>query len=222
MPPPSHEVNDRESGELLADLDLFLNAECDETIARTAVGLEVAFGGRAPETVEPLARPDPIVVDLGRGRSLRIAGRIDRIDQLAGSTFEIVDYKTGGYWEQDWVGTFAGGRRLQHALYGLAATELLRRRHEKATVSGAQYYFSSAKGRQQRKCIPMPPLARTQAVLTDLHEVVAAGLFIHAHDDSACKWCDHGHACGDRAAKQAEEKIADPALEPYRRLMAHE
>ena len=57
--------------------------------------------------------------------------------------FQVLDYKTGGFWRDDWKGTFNGGRRLQHALYGLAAVELLRARYKKPKVTGAQYYFSS-------------------------------------------------------------------------------
>ena len=65
-------------------------------------------------------------------------------------TFEVLDYKTGGYWRDNWKGTFAGGRRLQHALYGLAAVELLKASHKKPKVRGGVYYFSSHKGRRER------------------------------------------------------------------------
>ena len=49
----------------------------------------------------------------------------------------MLDYKTGGFWRDDWKGTFNGGRRLQHALYGLAAVELLRARYKNPKVTGA-------------------------------------------------------------------------------------
>ena len=222
MPPPSAEVRDRETRLLLDDLALFAEAEANLDPSRTPVGFEVSFGRADAVDDEPLAQADPVIIDLGRGLKLKIAGRIDRIDQVGPATFEIVDYKTGGYWADNWRGTFASGTRLQHALYGLAALELLKRQHKKAVVSGAEYYFPSAKGQQERKRIPTPSIARVGAVLADLREVIASGLFVHAPDEESCKWCDYGHACGQNAAERAEAKQADPKLAPFAKLVAHE
>ena len=47
---------------------------------------------------EPLARSEPVEVGLGAGLTFRIAGRIDRIDKVGPASFEVLDYKTGGYW----------------------------------------------------------------------------------------------------------------------------
>ena len=58
----------------------------------------------------------------------------------------MVDYKTGGFWRDEWKGTFAGGTRLQHALYGLAAVKLLQARVKKPKVTGGVYYFPRRKG----------------------------------------------------------------------------
>jgi hypothetical protein len=222
MPPPSEEVRDRESTLFLSDLALFVDAEASLDASRTPVGFEVAFGRADAVDDEPLAQASPIVISLGQGLTLRIAGRIDRIDQVSAATYEIVDYKTGGYWKDDWQGTFAGGTRLQHALYGLAALELLKRRDKKASIAGAEYYFSSAKGHQERKRIPTQPIARVASVLNDVRTVIAAGLFVHAVDKSSCKWCDYGQACGQKAAERADGKRADPKLAPFLRLVAHE
>ena len=88
MPPPSEEVFDRESRDLLADLEIFLLEECDREPTRTPVGLEVSFGHAVhdDEEGEPeaLAQADPVVVDLGNGLTFKLAGRIDRIDQIGG------------------------------------------------------------------------------------------------------------------------------------------
>jgi ATP-dependent helicase/nuclease subunit B len=147
---------------------------------------------------------------------------VDRIDRLADGRFEILDYKTGGFWPDKWRGTFAGGRRLQHALYGLAAIELLKRCEKKPVIAGAQYYFSSAKGRQERKVIPVAEPALVGRLLEDLREVITSGLFVHAPDEDDCRFCHYGPACGAGAAKRAKGKLADPALGPYRRLAAYE
>ncbi len=223
MPPPSDDVFERETQDFVADVELFLKAECEIEDGRTPVGFEVSFGRVLDEdSSEPLAQAEPIVIDLGNGLRFRLAGRIDRIDQIGPSSFEIIDYKTGGYFAADWKGTFAGGRRLQHALYGIAAVELLKRKYPRPTIARGVYYFSSAKGQQERTRIDRPSTAATTAVLSDLQEVIASGTFVHAADESACKWCDFGNACGENVFEQAAAKQGDPKLAAYRRLVAHE
>ena len=222
MPPPSGEVRQRETSAFLEDLKLFVEAEEALDPGRTPVGFEVSFGRADSVDDEPLAHADPVVIKAG-GLTLRIAGRIDRIDQVGPSEFEIVDYKTGGYWAAGWKGTFAGGTRLQHALYGLAATDLLRRQRDpKAQVVGAQYYFPSSKGTQQRKQIPAPSLATTTQVLADLREVIASGLFVHSPEEDSCRFCDHGLACGRGVQERAEGKLGDAALRPFVKLTEHD
>src|SRR5712691_10992678 len=150
MPPPSQEVLQRERQDVLNDLVLFVRAEDSSEPSRTPIAFAVSFG-RPSDGAETLARPEPIVIDLGNGRKLRLAGQIDRIDQIGPSSFEVIDYKTGGYFEQDWAGTLSGGRKLQHALYGLAAVEILRQQDKRASIARGVYYFSAAKGRQARR-----------------------------------------------------------------------
>jgi CRISPR/Cas system-associated exonuclease Cas4 (RecB family) len=222
MPPPSDDVFEREGQDFLADIELFLKAECEIEDGRTPVGFEVSFGRVLDEDErEPLARGEPIVIDLGNGLRFRLAGRIDRIDQIGPSSFEIIDYKTGGHFEAEWTGIFSGGRRLQHALYGIAAAELLKQKYPRPTIARGVYYFSSAKGQQERKQIDRPSTAATTAVLADLQRVIADGTFVHAENASACKWCDFRNACSTNVFKQAAAKQGDAKLVAYRRLVAH-
>jgi positive regulator of sigma E activity len=58
-------------------------------------------------------------------------------------------------------------------------------------------------------------------VLSDLQEVIASGTFVHATDESACKWCDFSNACGSNVFERAMGKQNDPKLVAYRRLVAH-
>jgi len=222
MPPASDEIRDRETRLFLDDLALFVEAEAALNPSHTPIGFEVSFGRADSVGDEALAQPAPIDVDVGGGLKLRIAGRIDRIDQVGGGAYEIIDYKTGGYWPRNWQGTFAGGKRLQHALYGLAALELLKQKDENPRIVAAEYYFSSSKGQQERKRIATPPRASVAAVLTDLRAVIVSGLFVHAQDDEACRFCEYGHACGGDAAARAKAKLGDARLAPYLKLVAHE
>ena len=205
MPAATPEILERETQDFLADVELFLDAEIDETQS-TPVGLEVSFGRPLDDDEEPLARAEPVEIALGAGLTLRIAGRMDRIDEVGAATFEVLDYKTGGFWRDNWKGVFAGGSRLQHALYGLAAVELLKARYKKPRVTGGVYYFSSHKGRQERVRIPAPAQASIAAVLGDLRDVILTGQFIRTPDEDNCRFCDYVAACGGAGEPAGERQ----------------
>jgi len=180
----------------------------------------VSFGRPLDNDREPLARSEAVEVDLGSGITLRIAGRIDRIDKV-GASFEVLDYKTGGFWRDKWKGSFNGGRRLQHALYGLAAVALLKARHKNPAVTAGVYYFSTHKGRLERVTIPAPAKVDIAAVLGDLRDLILKGQFIRTPHEDDCKFCDYIAACGGEVNRQAREKLPDSKLGQYRRLAAH-
>lgn len=224
VPPPSDGVFDREARELQTDLALFLKFEAEDHRGRQPLGFEVAFGGATEG--EALGRREPVTIDLGDGLRFRLRGRMDRIDRLADGTYEVVDYKTGSAFLPGGLdATFAGGRQLQHALYALAAAELLRERDGQARVVGS-YYFPTTRGRRERQMRPASSQAKAAAVLRDLFDLLGAGAFVHSpHQDEDCRFCEYGRACGPGAAERAETKIdngANDALEAYRRLSAHE
>jgi RecB family exonuclease len=221
MPAATLEVLDRESAQFLDDIEMFLAEESRETRA-TPTAFEVSFGRPLDDDEEPLARAEPVDIDLGGGLMFRIAGRIDRINEVGPAQFEVLDYKTGRYWRKGWQGVFDGGRRLQHALYGLAAVELLRVTHAKARVSAGVYYFSTRRGNLERKEIPAQSRAAIAKVLADLREVIVAGTFVHAPSEDDCTFCDYAAACGERAHSQAGAKQDDPRLAAFTRLRAHE
>ena len=239
MPPPSDIVFDRERQRLIDDLDLFLRFEAERT-DRTPVAFEVGFGrpGRdlltdAADAVEPLARAEPVRIGddrssfLLRGRIDRIdrIDRLDRIDRIEDHTYEVVDYKTGRFFRDDYDGTFRGGRLLQHAVYGLAAVQLLRTVDPEAGVAAGTYYFPSARGGGQVSRKPHPASSETMDVLTDLFDTVAAGGFVHTDQESDCKWCEYDSACGRSHTARAKRKIWNPendALDPFRRLRQRE
>jgi ATP-dependent helicase/nuclease subunit B len=223
MPAATEEILQRESRDFLADVELFLEGE-SANLTSTPIGVEVSFGRPLDDDSEPLAQPHAIVVDLGQGLTFRVAGRIDRIDRLnrvGAASFEVVDYKTGGFWRDNWKGAFDGGRRLQHALYGLAAIELLKACYKNPKVTAGVYYFASHKGRQERVSIPAPAKAAIAAVLGDLRDLIIKGQFVRTPEEDNCKFCDYIAACGGEVNRQAGEKLPDSKLEAYRRLITH-
>jgi ATP-dependent helicase/nuclease subunit B len=223
LPPPSEEIYQSEREDFLHDLHLFIEEE-RRTDGREPIAFEVSFGLPIDDPDrEPLAMPEPVVIPLGDGRNLIVHGRIDRIDRLADGTFETVDYKTGRYWNDDWKGTFRGGRRLQHALYGRAAEAMLARTHPGARVRLGTYYFPSARGLRTRKPIETPDDATLTRVLRDLGAVLARGTFVQAPERGTCRFCEFKPACGDEPWARAGRKFAKAdELRSYRDLNGHE
>jgi hypothetical protein len=66
-----------------------------------------------------------MLLDLGDGRTLRVSGQIDRIDERADRTLVLRDYKTGKA-PKDEGGIFRGGKQLQIPFYILAAASSFR------------------------------------------------------------------------------------------------
>jgi ATP-dependent helicase/nuclease subunit B len=221
MPAATAEILERESKEFLADVELFVDAESESNTTSTPIGFEVSFGRPLEDDGEPLAQAEAVEIDLGKGITFRIAGRIDRIDKVGPASFEVLDYKTGGFWRQDWMGVFNGGRRLQHALYGLAAMELLRSCYKNPKVEAGVYYFSSRRGRRERVRVDAPGQKAIASVLADLRAVILAGTFVHAPSEDACKFCNYSAACDQSLEGRAEPKLEDAKLQAVRRLTAH-
>jgi ATP-dependent helicase/nuclease subunit B len=220
MPAATAEILARESQDFIADVELFLEAEFGNSTS-VPIGVEVSFGRPLDDDSEPLARSLPVAVELGNGITFKIAGRIDRIDKVGAASFEVIDYKTGSFWRDKWQGTFDGGRRLQHALYGLAAVELLRTRYTNPKVIAGVYYFPSHKGSRERVLIPAPGEVAIAGVLGDLRDLIIKGQFIRTPDEHDCRFCNYVAACGGKVNRQAEEKVPGSKLAAYRRLVAH-
>ncbi len=224
LPPPSEEVFARESEEFLHDLELFMEEECARRGVE-GVGFEVTFGAQSDEAVEELADEEPVAIPVAGRRRILLRGRIDRINKLEDGSYEVVDYKTGGFWRDDWRGVFAGGTRLQHALYSAAAARLLQARVRGARITRASYVFPTARGWRSRVEIRHERAKGISGVLGDLADVIASGAFVHAPDKRGCRWCDFGAACGQAPVARAHAKLEAPTndvLEPYRRLRRHD
>jgi RecB family exonuclease len=222
LPPPSDLVFEHERAELLRDVDLFVEFESQRPPS-VPVAFEVGFG--VPEDgEEPLAQADPVAIPLGKGEHFLLRGKIDRIDRLPDGTYEVIDYKTGRFDRAKWQGTFRGGGMLQHALYGIAATVLLRRLEPKPSVARGVYEFPSGRGGGERVEKQPPSPAALATVLSDLFDVMARGGFVSAHDNAACRSCDFTRACGMplEASKSKLGNEDNEALEPLTRLRHHD
>jgi len=79
---------------------------------------ELAFGmGEATGQADRASWPDPVEIDIGEGRTLRVKGRIDRVDRVTlddARGLLVVDYKTGSLPSVDDI---LAGRNVQAPLY---------------------------------------------------------------------------------------------------------
>ncbi|MCA9259577.1 MAG: PD-(D/E)XK nuclease family protein, partial [Planctomycetales bacterium] len=103
----------------------------DLDVPPTPVHLEVRFGptrrDAADETEGACSTDEPYTLELGGGQSIKLVGRIDRIDvgRVGDQTvFNVIDYKTSKQAKVD-ASAIAAGKQLQLPLYALAAAQLL-------------------------------------------------------------------------------------------------
>ncbi|MFA9430804.1 PD-(D/E)XK nuclease family protein [Egicoccus sp. AB-alg2] len=181
----------RERERLLAELAAF-PARDDERRAElgaTAVGAEHAFGIGTQASLE---------VDLGDGRTVRLRGKIDRLDRDVRGGLVVTDYKHGSprsFSTLSEQAPDADGRKLQLPTYGLAA----RAAYGPDVTVRADYWFTSHKGGWKRIGYPLTDAVvdRFRHVLRVALDGIQAGHFparIERPTSSpwpSCEHCDH-------------------------------
>lgn len=179
------------------------------------VACEVRFGPPRPgEVTDGLSRDDPIEIPVG-GRTLRLSGRMDRLNwDQARTAYRVIDYKTGQVRDEK-AGQLQGGRMLQLPLYVLAAAQLL---DVDPTGGVAAYAYSTRRGDFRIVAWSGADLAGRRAdldaALAAIVDGVAAGdFFVAPHDaSSACTWCDFDGVCPHPRAAYVKRKADDPRL----------
>jgi ATP-dependent helicase/nuclease subunit B len=230
IPPPSEWACRRQRRELEQAVHIFLSEEERHCVDRWPVYMEASIGLPASEDGTPLDSTEPVPLELGGDTTIRIRGRMDRVDRIGAPdarTFAIWDYKTGSSWRFRQDPPFWQGRILQHALYLYMATERLRQVDPKATVAEVGYFFPGLRGRGERVTYTPQDLDAGLAILQRLCQAIARGAFL-ATDDSEtdCAWCDYVDICGDTGAvaRDAERKLqsGDELLEPLSELRGYD
>lgn len=201
IPPPSEAAFEKRRDEMLEACDIFLRTEEEACRTVTPRYFEVSFGF---EETEGIAMPEPYSLPLGAGKSVRLRGRIDRIDhdETAGE-WHVWDYKSGSTYKFDTGGRLRCGTRVQHAVYARAVAAMLARTGEAGSVSRSGYLFPTGKGRGARLPHECTDQELTEA-LNLLFDVIGSGFFPHAEED-ACRFCDFTAVCG--SAKSAAERM---------------
>jgi RecB family exonuclease len=172
----------------------------------TPAYFEVSFGlGETPVGGEPHS-PDPLLIDLGDGRQLRVSGKIDRIDRRPDGTLLLRDYKTGKAPRDD-GGIFRGGKQLQIPFYILAAARLF---PDHPVTDAFLDYVDGG-----RQVAVEPTVVKSEdfkKLLKGLVDAIASGLFVQ--EPSVCAWCDFTSVCGPKPLldRRRQIKSGDPNL----------
>lgn len=190
----------------------WLAREADASERSTPAYFEVAFGMQVDASAgEPHMR-EPLEIELGDGRTLRVAGRIDRIDRRADGTLVLRDYKTGKA-PRDEAGIFRGGKQLQIPFYVLAAGKLF---PGQPVVEAFLDYVDG--GRQVALELSALQGDGFRTLLRGLVDSIANGIFLQ--EPSVCDWCDFTAVCGPKGliAQRRAFKINDPRVQRALRL----
>ena len=189
----------------------WLGREAASAARSTPAHFEVSFGlGKERDEEEP-HDPEPLEIDLGDGRSLRVSGKIDRIDRRADGLV-LRDYKTGRAPKDD-GGVFRGGKQLQIPFYILATANLL---PGERVVDAFLDYVDGGRQVAFRPDLAQGPEFRD--LLRRLVDLVARGVFVQ--EPSACDFCDFTSVCGPKALLQRRQaiKVRDRSLQEFLRL----
>ena len=207
IPPPGEAVYEQERKQLLKTALVFLRVEEEHCKQCTPLFFELAFGF-GEDSESGMCMKEPVQISLGNGKSIRLRGRIDRVDKIGDHDYEIWDYKTGSTYGHTDIGCFSGGKTMQHALYALAAEIILRDAGDdkSAVVKRSGYFFPSEKGTGKR-------LARSRndkalgEILNSLCDVMKAGLFLPSNDKNSCTFCKYTGVCDGDAVTMAKTKL---------------
>jgi ATP-dependent helicase/nuclease subunit B len=181
-PVPGEGALRREAASLRADVRSFVRLVRER--GAPWIALEMRFG---------LGEDEPVTLQLAGG-ALRLRGAIDRVDEdLNGLT--VIDYKTGVMRDSERAGAFHGGRRLQHALYALAAEARLQ-----GTVVSGQYHFATMRGQNQVLSFDRLSVAGVHGLLDVMLDAVAHGGFVPTDEPDDCRFCDFADVCRARDA----------------------
>ncbi len=244
IPPPAESIFEQERKELHETLDVFLAAEEEWEGGEEPLLFEVYFGrkrissesSRFQEKSSPIrdsldseiGMEEPARVELGGGRSIPIAGRIDRIDRLGAGRYRVVDYKTGGFSSFEGLRMFGNGRVLQHALYAIAAEQVLEKLGIDAQpeVVESGYYFPTRRG-EGNKIFCEVDRRKFGELVARIISILEKGHFVvnPLGPPTDCDYCDYSIVCGGTAARERAKKKKDDnssIFDIFNRLKSYE
>jgi len=211
-PPRFTALWEKERARFQATMREWFQREVESGHKAVPAHFELAFGVSHEAAPGEPHLQEPLSIDLGEGRTLRVSGKIDRIDRRPDGTLVLRDYKTGRAPRDD-GGLFRGGRQLQIPFYILAAARIF---PETPVVEAFLDYVDG--GRQVGLD---PALVRSEsfrALLRGLVDAIGKGVFVQ--EPTACEWCDYKVVCGPTPLlkRRRQIKIGDPRIQAVLKL----
>jgi len=207
IPPPSDGIFESERRDILETLAIFMAAE----EKRENKGRPLAFEKEIDR--EPIG--------LGDGRSFRLRGFIDRVDEIGQDLYRVIDYKTGSSKPYEDLVHFGRGRTLQPALYAIALEQILSRERPGRTprVAESGYVFPSRKGEGHEIMVGDFDRRRLRLLLADLLALIERGYFF-AGSDAKCAFCDYRNVCvsGGPGSSSRKREANPDAFAAYDKL----
>ncbi|MDD5308579.1 MAG: PD-(D/E)XK nuclease family protein [Deltaproteobacteria bacterium] len=215
MPPRNKLAFESQLRRIVRTAEIFLRDEEDLADLTRPLALEVAVGEAREGEGSLLDSDEPASLRLPDGRTVRVRGRIDRVDEdpsAPGRVFTVVDYKTGRGARFDEKDPFQGGRHVQNAIYVALAEERLRRVvAQDAKVGEFSYYFPNPVHAGARIRWKAGDLTGGPDVIAALVRMLREGTFPPS-DDQRDTPEDLAAALGDSKATAADmaRKLANP------------
>jgi hypothetical protein len=219
FPPANESAYRNQCRQLDRAAKIFLVDEQELCKKNVPMFMEASVGLPANPDATPIDEPEPASLTLVDGGSIRVRGRIDRIDRIGGedsNDFVIWDYKTGSSVRYSGPNPINQGRVIQHVLYLQLVQTLLRRRVDpQAVVQSFGYFFPGQRGMGQRLEWAPQQLPKGSATLQRLCDTMAHGAFIATDNKDDCKFCDYADVCGDveTVTQQSKGKLGNEVVE---------
>ncbi|MGM0438784.1 MAG: PD-(D/E)XK nuclease family protein, partial [Bacillota bacterium] len=209
--PPSELVYESEVEEIKNSTDLFLKMEEENDENLKPVYFEFKFGFNYGEN-----NSEEVKLNLPSGKSIKLRGKIDRIDKIDKDLYNIIDYKTGSTYSYNNNDYFNQGSQLQHAVYALAFEKLM---DNEVEVNKSIYYFPTLKGEGIKIIRLKDGLNKREDVkelIDNLLDIIAKGNFSMSKCDyntNPCKYCDYNQICSREKYDEINDLIKDEDIE---------
>ncbi len=206
IPPPTEGIFQRDRTELYESLQVFLCTEKRRSQTGEPVLFEVGFGLNKQDG-EGIAQA--VEIKLDAEKSVRLGGKIDRVDRVAPHAYRVIDYKSGSYAKYEDIVCFNRGRTLQHVLYSRAADHILKFKDmdESPRVVESGYVFPTRRGEGREILFDEACGTRLESLLSELMSILELGNFL-VHPEAHCDYCDYLPVCGAEAPKRSKTKIS--------------
>ena len=191
--------------------------------------LEASIGLKGKPGIGSMERYDPVTLSLGNNTSIRIGGKIDRVDQLVGDTrgiYRIIDYKTGSPKTYQEPRNYSRGKIVQHAIYlHMAEIYIRNRTRQKTATCDFAFFFPTLKAHGLRILKNAQECRMGTSVVGSLCDIIAGGTFLATIDEKSCSYCDYSLICGNTAitttcSRNKLENLSNVKLEPFRKILS--